>query len=95
MLSAQGQREEARPYFGQALEALQRCGMRLEWARTLQSYGMALLGERSKDEANYRQGLKYLEEAREVLRECNAVLDLQRVEQVIDRYRVGAVKKGR
>ncbi len=95
ILAAKDQREEAGAYFSQALEMLQKCGMRLEWARTLQSYGVALLGERAKDDANYRQGLKYLEEAREVFRECNAVLDLQRVERVIDRYTVGVVKKGR
>src|SRR5712692_11976553 len=98
ILSAQGQREEARTYFAQALEVLQKCGMRLEWARTLQSYGVALLGERDKDDGSYRQGLKYLEEAREVFRECNAVLDLQRGERVIDRYTMGAampVRKGR
>ncbi len=95
ILSVQGQREEARTYFGQALETLQKCGMRLEWARTLQGYGAALLGEHSKDDGSYRQGLKYLEEAREVFRECNAVLDLQGVERVIDRYTVGAAKKGR
>src|SRR5260370_31504431 len=64
--------------------------MRLEWARTLQGYGEALLGEHSKDDGSYRQGLKYLEEAREVFRECNAVLDLHRVEGVIDRYTAGA-----
>ncbi|HKF37636.1 MAG TPA: hypothetical protein VKB35_12130, partial [Ktedonobacteraceae bacterium] len=91
----QGQREEAETYFGQALETLQKCGMRLEWARTLQSYGVALLAERSKDDGSYRQGLKYLEKAREVFGECSAALDLQVVERVIDGYRVGAVKKGR
>jgi len=95
ILSAQGQREEAGTYFAQALEMLQKCSMRLEWARTLQSYGAALLGERGKDDGSYRQGLKYLEEEREGFRECNAVLDLQGVERVIDRYTVGAVKKGR
>jgi len=93
ILAAQGQREEARTYFEQALEVLQKCGMRLEWARTLQSYGAVLLGEQSKDDGSYRQGLKYLEEAREVFRECNAVLDLQGVEGVIDRYTVGAAKR--
>jgi tetratricopeptide (TPR) repeat protein len=95
ILSAQGQQEEAKTYFAQALEVLQKCGMRLEWARTLQGYGVALLGERAKDDGSYRQGLKYLEEAREVFRECNAVLDLRGVERVIDRYTVGVVKKGR
>jgi tetratricopeptide (TPR) repeat protein len=85
ILSAQGQQEEARTYFEQALETLQKCGMRLEWARTLRSYGAALLGEHGKDDGNYRQGLKYLGQAREVFRECNAVLDLQGVERVIDR----------
>ena len=85
ILSAQGQREEARTYFEQALETLQKCGMRLEWARTLRSYGAAMLGEHGKDDGNYRQGLKYLGQAREVFRECNAVLDLQGVERVIDR----------
>jgi tetratricopeptide (TPR) repeat protein len=95
MLSAQGRQEEAKTYFEQALETLQKCGMRLEWARTLQSYGATLLGELGKDDGSYRQGLKYLEEAREVFRECNAVLDLRGVEGVIDRYTVGVAKKGR
>jgi tetratricopeptide (TPR) repeat protein len=93
ILAAQGKQEEAGAYFAQALEVLQKCGMRLERARTLQSYGVALLGERGKDDGSYRQGLKYLEEAREVFRECNAVLDLHGVERVIDRYTVGAAKR--
>jgi tetratricopeptide (TPR) repeat protein len=84
--STRGRQKEAETYFGQALETLQKCGMRLEWARTLQSYGVARLAERGKDDAHYRQGLSYLQEAYQVCRECNAMLDLRAVSRVLSRY---------
>ena len=63
--------------FEQALETFDHSGMRLEWARTLQSYGAALLEQRSTGESGYAQGLKYLQDASQTFRECNANLDLQ------------------
>jgi DNA-binding SARP family transcriptional activator/Tfp pilus assembly protein PilF len=86
ILSAQGQQEEAKKYFEQALAMLQKCGMRLEWARTLQSYAMALLERRGKDDSGFRQGVKYLQEARQAFQECNAVLDHQVVARMLSKY---------
>ena len=43
ILAALGQHEQADTYFEQALETLDQSGMRLEWARTLQSYGVSIV----------------------------------------------------
>ncbi|HEX6109581.1 MAG TPA: tetratricopeptide repeat protein, partial [Ktedonobacteraceae bacterium] len=47
ILAVQGQYEQAETYFMQSLEAFNNCGMRLQWARTLQSFGLALLEQHS------------------------------------------------
>src|SRR5437667_9464072 len=86
ILTTMGQQEQADKYFEQALETFHSCGMRLEWARTLQSYGVALLEQHSTGESSYEKGLKYLQEASQAFRECNAVLDLQVVERILARY---------
>ena len=86
ILSVRGKQEQANEYFEQALETFHKCGMRLEWARTLQSHGVALLERHSKDGVSFQQGVKYLQEARKAFGECNAVLDLQRVERMLSRY---------
>jgi tetratricopeptide (TPR) repeat protein len=86
ILAVQGQYEQAETYFMQALETLNKCGMRLEWARTLQSYGVALLEQHSTGESSYEQGLKYLHDASQAFRECNAILDLQVVERILISY---------
>jgi tetratricopeptide (TPR) repeat protein len=83
ILSAQGQVEDASTHFAQALETLQKCGMRLEWARTLRSYGEALLQHANAGENGYTEGLRYLQDARHAFQECNAVLDLQLVEGIL------------
>jgi tetratricopeptide (TPR) repeat protein len=87
ILVTRNQQEQAREYFEQALEMFHQSGMNLEWARTLQSYGMALLEQDSQAESGYVRGLKYLQEASRTFRECNANLDLQLVERVLVRYR--------
>ncbi len=58
--------------------------MRLEWARALQSYGVALLQRDGAGVASYQQGFSYLQEACQAFHQCNAVLDLQAVERVLD-----------
>jgi hypothetical protein len=45
--------------------------MRLEHARTLQCYGMALLQQKTLEEASYQQGVGYLHQARLVFTECH------------------------
>jgi DNA-binding SARP family transcriptional activator/Tfp pilus assembly protein PilF len=92
ILVAQGEQEQANEYFQRALEMFDHSGMRLEWARTLQSYGMALLERHSSVESSYMQGLKYLQEASQTFRECNATLDLQFVERQLDSNRPPAIK---
>jgi DNA-binding SARP family transcriptional activator/Tfp pilus assembly protein PilF len=86
ILSVQGKQEQANEYFEQALATFHKCDMRLEWARTLQSYGVALLERHNKDDGSFRQGVKYLQEARKAFGECNAVLDLQGIERMLSKY---------
>ncbi|HXX78954.1 MAG TPA: tetratricopeptide repeat protein, partial [Ktedonobacteraceae bacterium] len=92
IISAQGRQEQAYTCFEQALETFDHCGMRLEWARTLQSYGSTLLEQHSEIESSYAQGLKYLQDASQTFRECNAILDLQLVERTLGRYKPHSVK---
>jgi tetratricopeptide (TPR) repeat protein len=86
ILTLMGRQEQADEYFEQSLETFHSCGMRLEWARTLQSYGVSLLEKHSRGESSYEQGLKFLHEASQVFRECNAILDLQVVERMLAGY---------
>src|SRR6266566_9697853 len=86
ILTTMGQQEQADEYFRQAIETFHKCGMRLELARTLQSYGVALVGQQRKGETSYEQGLKYLRNANQAFRECNAILDLQVIERILGRY---------
>lgn len=77
VLAAQSIYEQADEYFQQALQLSRESGMRLEYARTLQSYGGALLRRKHNDQ----QGLLSLQEAHQVFRECHAILDVQAVER--------------
>ncbi len=88
ILTTMDQQQQADKYFEQALETFHSCGMRLEWARTLQSYGVVLLEQHSTGESSHEQGLKYLRNANQVFRECNAILDLQVVERILGRYTI-------
>ena len=90
MLSAQGQREEAGTYFEQALETLQQCNMHLERARTLRSYGLALL-RANASENGYTQGLRCLQEARQVFEKCHAALDLEQIDSMLSVYSKAAL----
>jgi DNA-binding SARP family transcriptional activator/Tfp pilus assembly protein PilF len=77
VLSVQGQHTQADEYFQQAMQIFRKCGMRLEYARTLHSYGAALLRQGPPGEASYLQGLGYVQEARQVFSECGAAVDLK------------------
>ena len=87
LLSVQGDQQQAIPYFRQALQAFQQCGMRLEWARTLCSYGEALLQSSHSGNTDYQQGLRYLQDGQQALRECHALLDLQMVDRLLSTQR--------
>jgi hypothetical protein len=65
--------------------------MRLEWERTLQSYGLALREQYSTGTSNHEQGLKNLHDAIQVFRECHATFDLHRVERIPTRYTVSVI----
>jgi predicted ATPase/DNA-binding SARP family transcriptional activator len=95
ILSAVGHQEQANEYFEQAIVTFHHSGMRLEWARTLQSYGLSLLEQYSKGDTGYEQGLKNLQDARQSLRECNAILDLQMAERILTRYTAASLPVAR
>jgi hypothetical protein len=82
ILAAQDNDEQADEYFQLALQFFRESGMRLEYARTSQSYGGALLRRKNSDQ----QGLLSLHEARQVFRECRATLDLQAVERLLSAH---------
>ncbi len=85
--AAQGQIEQATKYFQEAIDVFRRCGMRLEYARTLHSYGVALLNYRWIEQKNYQQGLSCLREAGQIFDEYSAVLDSQWVEHDLAMYK--------
>jgi len=75
ILSARGQPQEAYQYFEQALQIFRQCGMRLETARTLHNYALALLQHKNKTEPGHQQALDYLQEALQISRSCHAPLN--------------------
>jgi hypothetical protein len=83
ILAAQDKNEQADEYFQQALQVSRESGMRLEYARAIQSYGEALLQRGRAEEASSQQGVSCLQEAREKFLACNAVLDLLAVERML------------
>jgi DNA-binding SARP family transcriptional activator len=79
-ISAELKRDiEARQYFEQAMRTFRKTGMRLEYARTLLSYGDLLL----QNEAEKQRGSSYVQEARKIFSECKAALDLRMAEQAL------------
>jgi tetratricopeptide (TPR) repeat protein len=87
ILAAQGQMEQATKYFEEAIDVFRQCGMNLELARTVHSYGIALLKHAGMEQKIYQQGLSYLDEAKRVFVECGAALDSQQVERTIALYK--------
>lgn len=89
ILTQLDQWEEAKEYFEQALQTFRKSGMRLEYARTLHEYGVALLKQRDLEDQGYQkreQALQYLREAQEVFTSCKAALDTKMVEQLLATY---------
>ncbi len=87
MQGQQDEREQAQRHFEQALQAFHKSGMRLEYARALREYGIALLREpENRACAQREQGLASLREAHRIMIECTALLDAQLVERALHRY---------
>jgi DNA-binding SARP family transcriptional activator len=80
---ALGQYEQADKYFEQSARMFRKNDMKLEYARTLQYYGEALVRREGVNQERHQQGLKYLSDAREIFKECKAALDLQVIEQML------------
>ena len=83
ILAAQGHLQQAVQYFENAMQVFHNCGMRLEYARTLHSYGVSLLEHAGTEQKSYQQGLSFLREARQIFHECGAALDLDWIEHEI------------
>ncbi len=87
ILAARGQQVQAKNQFEQAIQTFRTSGTRLEYARTLQNYGMALLQrKRTVPSSSDKQALEYLREAQQIFSVCHAALDFQIVEGVLATY---------
>jgi predicted ATPase len=83
ILATQHRYEQAEHFFEQAMRAFRKCGMRLEYARTLYHYGLMLLQWDKAKGKKYAQGLTYLKDARQTFADCKAALDLKLAEQAL------------
>ena len=86
IFAAQGEQEQAEKYFEQALRTFRRRGMRLEYGRTLQRYGRALMQQNDREGKCYAQGIAYLQEVSQMFTECQAMLDLRDVERMLTEH---------
>ena len=86
ILAVQHQHKEANKLFTQSLEILQERGMRLEYARTLYSFGEATLRNVHSNNEDCEQAIVHLQEARQVFDECGAALDLKLAELILTEY---------
>ena len=83
ILAAEGKHEEADANFEQALEAFAQHEMRLDYARSLNGYGVTLLQRGKQNSMLYQKGLAYLREARDLFYQCSAPIDAEWVERVL------------
>jgi len=92
ILAAQNQSTQAEQYVTQAMQLSQKHGMRLEYARSLQSYGILFLQTATGETAVSRreQGIRSLHEAQRIFIECQAALDMQEVKDLLSTYGDGA-----
>lgn len=86
ILSAKDQVEQADLQYEQALQKYRACSMRLEYARTLQRYGIMFLQRSTPEETKYQEGVSYLQKAREHFIVCQATIDIQMVEHILLAY---------
>ncbi len=86
ILAAQEQHEQADDYFEQAIELFSRNEMRLDYARTLYGYGVTLLQRSTPGDETRQRGFYYLQQARDLFRECGAAIDLQWAERILAHF---------
>jgi predicted ATPase/DNA-binding SARP family transcriptional activator len=84
ILAVQGEYEQSDTYFELALQTFYECEMRLEYARALHGYGIALLDRGLPGEGLYNKGLTYLQEARTLFTDCHADIDLLWVDRILN-----------
>lgn len=77
-----GQQTQADEHFHRALATFTQTGMRLEYARTLYSYGTTL-SQTKRDFAAQQQIAQYFREAHRLFQDCQADIDRQSVEQFL------------
>ncbi len=77
ILAAQGENTQADAYFEQALKVFNDRELRLDYARTLHGYGVALLERHTSTDAQFNKGIAYLHEARDIFADCHATIDLE------------------
>jgi predicted ATPase/DNA-binding SARP family transcriptional activator len=86
ILATQHRYEQAEHFFELAMRAFRKCGMRLEYARTLYHYGLMLLRWNKAKGKKYEQGLAYLKDARQAFADCKAALDLKLAELALKEH---------
>jgi tetratricopeptide (TPR) repeat protein len=92
ILAAQRQDELADAHYEQAMQIFRERELRLDYARTLQGYGTALVQrsgpgtQYSAERATYRRGLDYLRQARAIFTDCQAIIDRAWAEHVLRHF---------
>lgn len=92
IFAAQNKGTQAEQYMTQAMQLSQKHGLRLEYARSLQSYAILFLQTATDETAVSRrkEGIRSLHEAYHLFIECSAALDLQEVKDILSTYGDGA-----
>ena len=86
ILAAQGENTRADAYFEQALKVFNDRELRLDYARALHGYGVALLERHTSTDAQLNKGIACLHEARDIFAACHATIDLEWVNHVSASY---------
>ncbi len=98
ILAAQGHYEEGDSCFEQALQIFREQELRLDYARTLHSYGITFVQrslshpKKVQTSAIYQRGINYLQEARNIFTTSHAAIDLTWVENALASYEYHALE---
>jgi tetratricopeptide (TPR) repeat protein len=99
IMADQGHIDQANEYFERALQIFHERQLRLDYARTMYTYGSILLQstiperkdksrkvqfeDQSTRDKQYQKGVHYLQEARNIFVACQAAIDITLVEQLL------------
>jgi tetratricopeptide (TPR) repeat protein len=95
ILAAQGQYEQADAHYEQALQLFRERELRLDYARTLIGYAVALVQRvtsrnehpnREIHDKTYQRGAECLAEARTIFADCQAPLNLAWIEHILEQF---------